>query len=159
MALIRLYNDTPQATKTPLQAPIRLYADTPRAASPPSQSSPYFRDSTPGQEIGASTIKDSSGRPFLTYSDQTKQASVLDKSRVATPFDPRVPAKLDSKTFYNPRAVENRAQLKQDFGGSYSDELDHKIALALSGSNQKENLQIQSGRLAGGAAKTDRLET
>lgn len=146
---------SPKATYTPLvsagpapspaPAPagagyVSLSSGGAKAAAAPAPTAPtYFQ----GGGFGASNITDTSGKPLLTYSDPNLKASVLDTTRVATTFDPRVPQKMDAKTFYNPRAVANRATLKQQMGGNYSDELDHKIALELSGSNAKSNLQIE----------------
>ena len=128
----------------------------------PTTTATPFSDKT----IGASTQKDTSGKPFLTYNQEIPQTflapkqtvKLTDTTRVATPFDPRVAQKLDKNSFYNQRAVANRAALKTAMGGTYSDELDHKIALELSGSNQPSNLQIQPGIKGGAAAKSDTLE-
>src|SRR5438132_1234466 len=96
----------------------------------------YFQ----GGGFGASTLKDSSGEPFLTYQDQKQQARVLDRTRVDTKFDPRVAQPLDAATFHNPRAVANRAELKKQMGGG-DFQLDHAISLELEGSNDPLNLR------------------
>lgn len=106
--------------------------------------SPYFYAKTPGGgTIGQSDQKDTSGKPYLAYRNPGDTATTTDKTRVATHFDPRTPQVLTPDSFLNKRAVDGRAALKQSMGGTYSDELDHKIALELSGSNDKENLQIE----------------
>lgn len=102
----------------------------------------YFGGSNPdGSTFGPSPLKDMSGRPFVEYKEKGQVASTTDKTRVSTSFDPRVASPQTKESFYNPRAVENKAQLRVALGGAYSDELDHKIAVALSGSNDKSNLR------------------
>lgn len=95
-----------------------------------------------GNSLGFSDMeKDPSGRPYFAYRKPGDTATTTDYTRVATKFDPRTPAKVTRDDFYNPRAVENRAMLREAMGGAYDDELDHKIAVALSGSNNKKNLR------------------
>ncbi len=120
---------------------------------------PYFyAKNEDGGTIGKSDELDTSGKPFLGYRNAGDIATTTDKTRVATTFDPRVPQKLDSKTFLNDRAVANRAALKDAMGGTYSDQLDHKVSLELSGSNDKSNLQIESTTGKGKGTATDPLE-
>lgn len=107
--------------------------------------SPYWSGTLGDTTFGPSKTLDSSGKPLLDYRGTTDNATTTDKTRVDTTFDPSVPQKMDSNLFYNPRAVANRAALKAQMGGTYSTELDHKIALELSGSNQTENLGITPG--------------
>ena len=102
----------------------------------------YFGTTTKdGISYGPAPEKDASGRPFIEYKLPGQTASTTDKTRTAVSFDPSVAAPQTKETFYNPRAVENKAQLRIALGGAYSDELDHKIAAALSGSNAPENLR------------------
>ncbi len=122
---------------------------------------------------GASKNLDVMGRPFAlvprtipkTFMSPETTISVEDRSRVATSFDPRVARKLTSVDLLNGRLPQSMSKpLKDQLGGNYSDELDHKIALELSGSNAPENLQVQRGRtgilsfLPGSAKSTDKLE-
>lgn len=106
-------------------------------------SKPYFSTSTPtGATLGYSQEeKDTSGRPYFAYRNPGDTATTTDYTRTATRFDPRTPQKLFRDDFYNPRAVENRQAIKEAMGGAYDDELDHRIALALSGSNNEKNLK------------------
>ncbi len=105
-------------------------------------SSPYFAAVDKGGSYGFSeTEKDTSGKPLFAYRKPGDKATTTDKQRVATTFDPRTPSKVVRDDFYNPRAEGLRDAFKKSMGIAYSDELDHKIALALSGSNQKENLR------------------
>ena len=86
--------------------------------------------------------RDPSGRPYFAYREPGSTATTTDYSRVATTFDPRKPQKLTRDEYYNPRSVDERQAIKEAMGASYSDELDHKIALAISGSNHLSNLQL-----------------
>ncbi len=116
----------------------------PAAKDTSSVESPYFyaKDAS-GATIGASDEKDTSGKPFLGYRNPGDTATTTDKTRIATTFDPRKAAPVKSEDFLTPRAVADRAALKQSMGGTYNDELDHVIALELAGSNDPSNLQIE----------------
>jgi hypothetical protein len=104
--------------------------------------SPYFYTKTPsGATIGASDQLDTSGKPLLAYRNPGDTSTTTDTTRVATTFDPRVAQKISADTFMNPRSVSDRAALKTSMGGTYSDELDHQIALEVSGSNNPSNLK------------------
>lgn len=120
----------------------------------------YFATTTPeGATIGFSTDEaDTSGKPFFAYRNPGDTATTTDKTRVATTFDPRTPQKMDSGSFTTPRAVANRASLKQAMGGTYSDELDHIIALELAGSNDSSNLQVEPNIPGTNNTATDPLE-
>lgn len=103
---------------------------------------PYFGTTTDaGISFGPSPEKDKSGRPFIEYKLPGQTASTTDKTRTSTTFNPMVAAPQTKDSFYNPRAVEDKAKLRIALGGAYSDELDHKIAVALSGSNDTSNLR------------------
>ncbi len=101
----------------------------------------YFAAVDNTGSYGFSDEFDASGRPFFAYRNVGDTSTTTDRTRVATPFDPRAAKPVTRDDFYNPRAVENRAELKKQMGGDYSDELDHRIALALSGSNDTQNLK------------------
>ena len=96
-----------------------------------------------GNSFGFSDQKDTSGKPFFAYRAPGDTSTTTDLTRVATSFDPRVATPQSSASFLNPRAVASRAALKTAMGGSYNTELDHIIALELSGSNNPKNLQIE----------------
>jgi len=164
-ALIRLYNDTPG--KSPA-APsttgtIRLYNDPPAPRPAPSSTpspAPVATPTTGPSPYGGSFITDQSGKPLLTFRNDEARQSQLLSDRVYGGFDPTKPTKLDSSHLLNgrmPLAVSSK--IKDQMGGAYSDELDHKIALELSGSNNKQNLKIEPGRTDGGvSAQHDQLE-
>ena len=117
-----------------------IFGTAPVKAGPPE--TPYFAAVDKKGSYGFSDKeKDVSGRPFFAYRKPGDTATTTDKTRVATKFDPRTPSKQTKESFYNPRATGLREEMKNEFGLSYSDELDHKIALAVSGSNARENLR------------------
>ena len=150
----------PKTVTAPVKTSSGLYDDLiPKTTAPKVVGPSYWSGTINGTTFGPSQTLDTSGKPLLDYKLPGATATTTDKTRVDTTFDPSVAAPQTSSTFYNPRAVENRAQLKSQMGGTYSDELDHKIALELSGSNQPENLQIQPGLKGGAAAQSDTLET
>lgn len=126
------------AKPTSVSNPNSRYADL-----VPSGSNQYFGTTTPrGEVIGYSTEeKDPSGKPYLAYRNPGDTATTTDYTRIATKFDPRTPQKTTRDSFYNPRFVENKDALRLAMGGAYSDELDHKIAVALAGSNNPKNLR------------------
>jgi hypothetical protein len=108
----------------------------------------------------ASGVPDTSGKPLEAFNNPKAAQTQLLRDRVYPGFDPSKPQKFDASHLQNgrmPEAVSSR--IKQELGGAYSDELDHAIALELSGSNQPENLAIEPGRTNGGvSAQHDRLE-
>src|SRR5690242_3121175 len=94
----------------------------PKATAPIDTGPKYFQDKT----LGASSLKDASGRPFLTFSDEKKKASVLDKNRVATTFDPRVPQKLTREVLSNGRIPSSVSQaIREELGALHDEQLDH----------------------------------
>jgi len=124
-------SNTPTVPKVPVPVAPKVLTKQPFAAVDEVGNSFGFSD----------TEKDASGRPFFAYRKPGDTSTTTDKTRVATEFDPRKAQPVTRDDFYNPRAVENRAALKKALGGTYSDELDHRIALALSGSNDVANLK------------------
>lgn len=117
---------------------------------------PYFygQDSA-GNTIGASDQNDTSGVPYFAYKTPDATATTTDYTRVATKFDPTVAKPMSSSDFYNARGVAARASLKEQMGGTYSDELDHTIALELAGSNNPANLRVEQGRTTPGGESYD----
>lgn len=133
-------NSGGSATSSPLLRNVPLPGQTPTTPS----ERPYFAAVDPkGNSFGFSDTEiDASGRPLFAFRKPGDQATTTDRTRVATKFDPRVSQPLTRDDYYNPRAVENRLSLKQALGAGYSDELDHAIALTLSGSNDPKNLRV-----------------
>jgi Asp-tRNA(Asn)/Glu-tRNA(Gln) amidotransferase C subunit len=153
---IRLYSDTPPAapkgapSSTVPKASTATGAKTPIPAGAPTSTDAYFR----GKGYGASNVTDVSGRPLLTFKNETKKQSQLLDNRVATKWDPTVPKKLDRKDLVNGRVpVEVTNAIREELGAGYDDELDHRIALSLGGSNQKSNLGLEPGRTTKGRAQ------
>lgn len=97
---------------------------------------------------GVSTVQDKySGKFLLSYENPNAKASQLLEDRVSPGFDFTKPHKLDKSMLQNGRLPESASEpIKQKLGGGYSDELDHQIALELSGSNEPANLAIEPGR-------------
>lgn len=134
------------------------------ASTTPTSSPSFFT----GKGYGVSAQTDLySNRPLLTvpeiipptYNTPKQTVSVEDPRRVATTFDPTKPQRLTSDMLTNGRMSDSvSAPIKAHLGGAYSDELDHQIALELSGSNQPENLKVVPGRVGGTAAMQDTLE-
>jgi hypothetical protein len=101
----------------------------------------YFQ----GNGYGASNVLDVSGRPLLTYENQTAKSSQLLSDRTATTFDPTIPQKLTPEMLQNGRMPANASEaIKTQLGGNSSQELDHQIALELGGSNNPSNLKLEA---------------
>lgn len=116
------------------------------AQDKPASTTPYFyRKFDSGATIGASDELDASGKPLLGYRNPGDTATSTDPTRIATTFDPTVPQKLDRSTFYNPRDP-NVTAMRNAMGATYSQELDHRIALELSGSNKMDNLAPEDAK-------------
>lgn len=149
-----LPSPAPAATPTPGYVPL-ISGGTPAASSPaPARSNP----SVPS--YGGSAIPDISGKPLETFNNPKAAQTQLLRDRVYPGFDPTKPQKLDQSHLTNGRIPESvSGPIKKELGGSYSDELDHAIALELSGSNDRSNLKIEPGRTNGGvSAQHDQLE-
>ena len=99
-----------------------------------------------GNSLGFSNLKDIMGKPYFAYRNPGDTATTTDMTRVATTFDPRVPQPLTASMLQNGRMPEAVSKtIKTSLGGTYSDELDHTIALELSGSNNRANLRVEPG--------------
>lgn len=140
--------DSFSAVKFPESAPAAAVAKSsfasvpfPKGTQPTSTPAYFYGTSTKGAAIGKSDEVDASGKPFFAYRNPGDTSTTTDKTRVATIFDPRKPAKVTRESFYTPRAVDLRNKMKETMGIQYSDELDHMIAVALSGSNDPSNLR------------------
>ncbi len=164
--MIRLYQEKPASKK------VRLYSDAPSATSTAPKTTSTTRPSGgapvtlganragyyEGKGYGASNVGDSSGRPLLTFNNATAKQSQLLSERVATKFDPSVPTKLNRKLLVTGRMPSSvSSKIKKELGGAYSEELDHRIALSLAGSNQGSNLGLEPGRIGGRAAELNKL--
>jgi hypothetical protein len=149
---IRLYSDPPASpppTSTVPRASTAISTKTPIPAGAPTSTDPYFH----GKGYGASNITDSSGKPLLTFDNESAKQSQLLSNRVATTWDPTVPQKLDREMLVNGRVpVRVTNAIRKELGAAYDDELDHRIALSLGGSNQKSNLGLEPGRTTKGRA-------
>lgn len=121
---------------------------------------PYFSAvDKVGNSYGFSNQTDSSGKPYFAYRAPGDTSTTTDTTRVATTFDPRVAQILSPSVVQNGRMpLSVSAPIKAAMGGNYSDELDHTIALELSGSNNPSNLRIEPGIKGGESATFDKEE-
>lgn len=135
-----------------------VVAPTP-AVTPVKTTQPFSAVDEKDNSFGFSpTEKDASGKPFFAFRAPGDTSTTTDRTRVATEFDPRIATTTNKDAFYNPRSVAERSSLKEEMGGDYSTQLDHKIALELSGSNDKSNLQIEPLEAGSTHTATDGLE-
>ena len=161
---------TPKSVSTPttskssfwegLNGPLAAKEPTPTPETPtaPVLSSYFSKGFPSGATIGYSQDQaDTSGKPFFAYRNPGDTATTTDRTRVATTFDPTIATTTNSKNFYNPRDPKV-TKLREVMGASYSDQLDHKISLELSGSNTQENLQLEPLKPGSNKTATDALE-
>jgi len=87
-----------------------------------------------GTSLGFSDERDTSGRPFFAYRNPGDTSTTTDYKRVATQFDPRIATTTPRDSFYNPRDPRIGDSDKRT-------QIDHEMALALSGSNNPANLR------------------
>ncbi|MCL4405235.1 hypothetical protein M1295_01505 [Patescibacteria group bacterium] len=122
----------------------------------------------PSTDFG-NKLTDVSGRPFQGYTMKIPASAIspmvsvpsIDETRVAAGFDPTqpMPLQLPKSVLENSRMSEALSSaIKKAMNGNGTDELDHIVALGLSGSNDISNLQIQPGIRGGVAAASDKLE-
>lgn len=107
------------------------------------QKDPYFYGTTTrGHVFGRADESDTSGRPYLAYRKPGDTATTTDYTRTATKWNPILSVKTPREEVANPRGVANEQALKQSLNYKKGDNLDHKMALAVSGSNHPENLRV-----------------
>lgn len=111
---------------------------------------------------GASNLKDTSQKPLATFIqplDTVGGSSMLLSNRVASSFDPTIAQKLTPDMLQNGRMPQGASsKIKTALGGNSSEELDHRIALELSGSNQPQNLALEPHAPGSNLTTTDPLE-
>lgn len=115
----------------------------PAASSTPPEG--YFYAKNPdGSTIGASSDSDPySGRPYFAYRTPGATATTTDYTRTATQFDPEKPEVVPKGEVYNPRMPESASEaIRGKLGATGDEQLDHWMALALSGSNNEANLRL-----------------
>jgi hypothetical protein len=107
--------------------------------------------SLPYENYSSSTIKDASGKPLLTVNNPKAAQSELLRDRVHPGFDFTKPQKLTRSVLSNGRIpVQVSQAIRKEMGAAYDDQLDHQVALQLSGSNQRVNLALVPGRTTRG---------
>lgn len=129
-------------------APAQNSASTTAVAPSPS-SSPASSNRFSIGGYSASTQKDISGRPFAvvpmtipkTFMSPETTVNVIDKSRVAMPFDITKPTKITKDVLTNGRMPVSVSEgFRKMFGTAPTEDLDHAIAAELGGSNDPANL-------------------
>lgn len=148
----------PTPTATPKQSSLATLTSkpfTPPSTTPtPSGETPggggvpstpkYFEGKKPtGTFLGISDQKDPySGRPFFAYRQAGAPATTTDKTRTAPMVDPEATAPTPRSSFENPRMPESASQAKRlQMGATSEQQLDHRMAISLGGSNADENLK------------------
>lgn len=138
----------PAATAAPASGGVFANVSvTPAAASvaAPAAPSPYFQGKEPsGAFVGISDEKDPySGKPYLAYRLPGADSTTTDMTRIAPAKNPELAAPQPKTDFENPRMPESASQAVRANEGATSDEqLDHRMALALGGSNDLSNLKL-----------------
>lgn len=144
---------TPSATPPP--SPLASLTSKPFTsvpASPASSRTPdagsagdtYFQGKEPsGAFLGVSPDKDPySQRPYFAYRGPGDTATTTDRTRTAPKMDPEVAAPTPRDSFENPRMPEGASQgVRAQMGATSQEQLDHRMALALGGSNDNSNLK------------------
>lgn len=126
-----------------VKAPVSDGTSPAPVVTPPT-TSPYFQGTEKsGTFIGISDQSDPfSGRPFLAYKEPG-EATTTDTTRVASKMNPEIAAPTLKTDFENPRMPESASQAVRAADGATSDEqLDHRMALAVGGSNDTSNLKV-----------------
>lgn len=117
---------------------------TPQQAPTPSKQ-PFSAVDKAGDSFGFSPETDTMGKNYFAYRKPGDTSTTTDLTRVATMFDPRVAQPVTKEERANPRDVKGEAaqriiqgaRPKSDNGG---DEIDHRMALAIGGSNNPANM-------------------
>lgn len=138
----------PATTATPASGGVFANVSvTPAAASvaAPVAPSPYFQGKEPsGAFVGISDEKDPySGKPYLAYRLPGADSTTTDMTRIAPAKNPELAAPQPKTDFENPRMPESASEADRAAEGATSaQQLDHRMALALGGSNDSTNLKL-----------------
>lgn len=104
---------------------------------------PFQGKEPTGTFLGISDETDPySKRPYFAYKLPGATSTTTDKTRTAPGTNPEVAAPTAKTNFENPRMPESASQderIKQ--GATSDDQLDHRMALAIGGSNDEANLK------------------
>lgn len=134
---------TPAAPVSTTPGSAGLLKDTVPSKTPTSD--PYFyAKNSDGSTIGRADDSDPySGTPYFAYRTAGANATTTDKTRVASEFDPRKPAVTPYGKIRNERLPNSASQkIRQEEGATSNEQLDHRMALAIRGSNAPENLKL-----------------
>lgn len=104
----------------------------------------YATTTSRGYSFGPSPEHDPySDRPYLDFRNPGDTSTTTDKTRVASRNNPLSPAPSVRDDFYNERMPESASSaIRKELKARGDEELDHGVALALSGSNARENLSL-----------------
>lgn len=120
-------------------------ATQPQEGSGQSAPTPAFQgtNSKTGTFMGISDQKDPfSGRPLFAYRTAGADATTTDTTRVAPETDPTIAQPTPRSEFENPRMPESASQaVRTQMRATSQQQLDHRMALALGGSNEDSNLK------------------
>lgn len=136
-------NSTPPPPNAPglstlTSQPFKAPATTPTA-------SPYFQGKeSSGAFLGISDETDPySGRPYFAYRLPGDTSTTTDMTRTAPKVNPEIAAPTPRDSFTNPRMPESASQDVRKVEGATADQqLDHRMALAVGGSNNAANLKL-----------------
>lgn len=119
------------------------FSDLIPAEKPLPQNDPaYFATTTKsGASFGPSKTLDTMGRPLLDYRKPGDTATTTDMTRTDTKFDPTVAQPVSKDARYNPRDTIGEANQRIIQKAGPSDQIDHRMALAIAGSNEPQNLK------------------
>lgn len=137
-------SSTPAAPASPLSKLTSTpYKAAPTPASPATPSYTPFQGKEPsGTFLGVADTKDPySGRPYFAY-QSPGEATTTDATRTAPGMDPEVAAPTPKTSFENPRMPSAASQaVRTQMGATPQEQLDHRMALAVGGSNDNANLK------------------
>lgn len=137
--------DTPKGgvfSAVNVQAPQPMRASSVFSA-PAGGYTPFQGYEPSGAFVGISDKTDPySSRPYFAYK-LPGQATTTDMTRTAPAVNPEVAAPTDKAAFENPRMPESASQkIRVAQGATPTEQLDHRMALALGGSNDTSNLKL-----------------
>lgn len=146
-------NSTPTNTdsSSPYVSPLGSKSIAPSSSQPQKSSitpaqpqpSPYFSTTTSsGASIGFSDQKDVSGIPYFAYRNPGDTSTTTDLTRVAFRTNPNAATTTPANDIETPRMSEAASQAERTQMGATADQqLDHRMALSLGGSNNPANLK------------------
>lgn len=141
---------SPPTTPAPVSAssPLDDFLSNPAPVATPHPAptpSPFFQGKEPsGTFLGISDEVDPySGKPYLAYRTPGATSTTTDTTRIAPKMNPEVAAPTAKENFENPRMPESASEnIRKEQGATSNEQLDHRMALGLGGSNDTSNLKV-----------------